>query len=74
MCALAPTSMSLIIGRSVAGLGAAGIFSGVTISIAHTAPLRILPLIISSMGAMVAIGFIVSPPLRGLFTTQFAWP
>jgi len=36
ICALAPSSTALIIGRAVAGIGVGGIFSGALVIIAHT--------------------------------------
>jgi hypothetical protein len=43
ICATSPSSVVLIIGRAVAGLGAAGLFSGALVIIAHTLPLRLRP-------------------------------
>lgn len=40
VCGVAPTSTALIVGRAVAGLGSAGIFSGALIIIAYTVPLE----------------------------------
>ena len=36
ICALAPSSIVLIIGRAIAGIGVGGIFSGALVIIAHT--------------------------------------
>lgn len=44
VCGAAPTSEALIIGRAVAGMGAAGIFSGALIIVAYTIPLQQRPL------------------------------
>ena len=43
ICATSPSSVVLIVGRAVAGLGAAGLFSGALVIIAHTIPLRLRP-------------------------------
>lgn len=43
ICATAPSSIALILGRAVAGLGAAGLFSGAVVIIAHNIPLRLRP-------------------------------
>src|ERR1700750_780663 len=40
LCGVAPNSTALIIGRAVAGLGSAGIFSGAILIIANSVPLR----------------------------------
>ena len=39
VCGAAPTSTALIIGRAVAGIGSAGVFSGALVIIAYTVPL-----------------------------------
>lgn len=44
VCGVAPTSTALIVGRAVAGLGSAGIFSGALIIIAYTVPLAKRPI------------------------------
>jgi MFS family permease len=36
VCATAPSSVALIIGRAVAGMGVGGIFSGALVIIAHS--------------------------------------
>ena len=43
ICATSPSSVVLILGRAVAGSGAAGLFSGALVIIAHTIPLRLRP-------------------------------
>ena len=44
VCGAAPTSNALIIGRAVAGVGAAGIFSGALTILAYTVPLAKRPI------------------------------
>lgn len=39
ICGVAPSSVALIIGRAVAGIGAAGLFSGALLVIAQSVPL-----------------------------------
>ena len=39
LCGVAPTSTALIVGRAIAGIGSAGVFSGALIIIAYTVPL-----------------------------------
>jgi MFS family permease len=36
ICALAPSSIVLIVGRAVAGIGVGGLFSGALVIVAHT--------------------------------------
>ncbi|KAE8408613.1 major facilitator superfamily domain-containing protein [Aspergillus pseudonomiae] len=44
ICGTAPTSDALIVGRSIAGVGAAGLFSGCIIILSTAVPLRVRPL------------------------------
>lgn len=44
VCATSPNSPALIVGRAIAGLGSAGIFSGSLIIIAHSVPLEKRPI------------------------------
>lgn len=44
ICGAAPSSVALIIGRAIAGVGSAGIFSGCILIIAHTVPLSKRPI------------------------------
>lgn len=48
-CGAAPTSTVLIVGRAVAGLGSAGIFTGALVTVAHTVPLEKRPIFLASL-------------------------
>ena len=52
ICGAAPNSVALIIGRAIAGLGSAGIFSGGILIIANTVPLRKRPIYTALIGGM----------------------
>jgi MFS family permease len=43
ICATAKSSVMLIVGRAVAGMGAAGLFSGALVIVSHMIPLRQRP-------------------------------
>lgn len=43
VCALSISSKMLIVGRAIAGMGAAGLFSGALVIIAESIPLRQRP-------------------------------
>ncbi|KAJ6445218.1 MFS toxin efflux pump [Purpureocillium lavendulum] len=73
ICALAPNSMTLIIGRAVAGVGSAGIFAGALTILAYTVPLEKRPLYSGLIGSMWGISSVAGPLLGGVFTDQLSW-
>ncbi|KAI8070333.1 major facilitator superfamily domain-containing protein [Gongronella butleri] len=68
LCGAAPNSICLIVGRAVAGLGAAGLFSGAMIIIAHSVPLAKRPYYSGLIGGMFGIASVIGPLLGGAFT------
>lgn len=69
ICGAAPTSNALIVGRAVAGVGSAGIFSGALVIIAYTVPLVRRPIYTGFIGAMYGIASIAGPLLGGVVST-----
>lgn len=65
ICGAAPNSVALIIGRAVAGLGSAGIFSGALIIIVYSAPLVKRPAYSGLIGAMYGVASVAGPLLGG---------
>ncbi|KAK7064642.1 major facilitator superfamily transporter [Favolaschia claudopus] len=61
ICGVAPNSNALIIGRAIAGLGSAGIFTGALIIIAHSVPLAKRPMYTGLIGAMYGIASVAGP-------------
>lgn len=73
ICGSAPSSIALILGRAIAGLGTGGISSGMIIIIVLTVPLRIRPVLIGFAGAIYGIASVLGPILGGIFTSRLTW-
>ncbi|WPH03719.1 Hypothetical protein R9X50_00660200 [Acrodontium crateriforme] len=73
LCGAAPNSTALIIGRAIAGLGCAGLFSGALLIVANTVPLRQRPTYTGLIGGMYGIASVAGPLLGGAFTDHLSW-
>ncbi|PLB49099.1 major facilitator superfamily transporter [Aspergillus steynii IBT 23096] len=73
ICGAAPSSVALIIGRCIAGIGASGIDSGAIIIVLYIAPVRKRPIFISCLGSVRGITSVAGPPLGGVFTDHATW-
>ncbi|KAJ7683602.1 major facilitator superfamily domain-containing protein [Mycena rosella] len=73
ICGVAPNSNALIVGRAIAGLGSAGIFTGALIIVANSVPLGKRPMYTGLIGAMYGIASVAGPLLGGVFTDRVTW-
>lgn len=68
ICATAPNSGAFIAGRAIAGVGAAGLYSGAVIILARSAPLETRPRYIGMLGAAMGVAAIAGPFVGGVFS------
>lgn len=73
ICGAAPNSTALIIGRAIAGLGSAGIFSGAILIISNTIPLKQRPTYMGGIGGMYGLASVAGPLMGGAFTDKVSW-
>lgn len=73
VCATAPTSNAFIVGRAIAGIGTAGLFSGSVVILSYTLPLRQRPAAFGLVGAMWGIASVAGPLLGGAFSDHVTW-
>ena len=64
VCAVAPSSTALIVGRAIAGLGSAGIFTGAFVVVAHTVVLEKRPAYLGIIGGMYGVASVAGPLVR----------
>ncbi|KAM0269014.1 hypothetical protein ACHAPA_004621 [Fusarium lateritium] len=72
VCASAPNSNALIVGRAITGIGGAGIGSGAFIYITLLFPLEERPKYLGSLGASFGLSSILGPILGG-YLTSVSW-
>ncbi|KAJ5713427.1 uncharacterized protein N7483_010608 [Penicillium malachiteum] len=70
---VAPSSIALIVGRAVTGVGGAGISSGAFTIIALSAPPKQRPAYIGILGASYGIAAAIGPLVGGAFTSNVTW-
>ena len=70
LCGAAPSSVAFIIGRAIAGLGSAGIFTGGMMIILPLIPLRKRPIYTTFFGMAFFVSSVLGPVMGGVFTDK----
>ncbi|KAL2017360.1 hypothetical protein VTK56DRAFT_2283 [Thermocarpiscus australiensis] len=73
ICGVAPNSPTLIVGRAIAGVGAAGIGSGAYTIMAFTAEPKKRPIFTGIIGTSYGIAAVVGPLVGGVFSDHVTW-
>ncbi|KAG5983566.1 hypothetical protein E4U55_007808 [Claviceps digitariae] len=73
ICAAAPNSTTLIVGRALAGLGAAGIYPGSTLVLVHSAPINRRPALLGIASGMFGIASLCGPLIGGALADGASW-
>ncbi|KAK1760409.1 major facilitator superfamily domain-containing protein [Echria macrotheca] len=73
VCGAAPSSVAFIVGRAIAGLGAAGIMAGGFVVIVYAVPLHKRPLYQGLFGAVFGVSSVIGPLIGGAFTSNVTW-
>lgn len=73
ICAVAPSSTALIVGRAFAGVGAAGIGSGSYTIIGFSASPKNRPMFTGIVGTSYGVAAAVGPLIGGAFSDKVSW-
>ncbi|KAK6955838.1 hypothetical protein Daesc_003482 [Daldinia eschscholtzii] len=73
LCGAATSSVMLIVGRAVAGLGAAGIINGAITIVSSCTPLEKRPALLGLTMGLQQLGLVAGPLIGGAFTTYSTW-
>ncbi|KAK2603625.1 hypothetical protein QQS21_004206 [Conoideocrella luteorostrata] len=73
LCGAAPNSAAFIVGRTIAGIGAAGVSSGAYTICAYISEPSKRAAYTGILGAVFGVGSVLGPLLGGVFSTETSW-
>jgi MFS family permease len=73
ICGVAPNSLTFIIGRAIAGVGAAGIGSGAYTIVAFAAEPKKRATYTGTLGAAYGVAAVAGPLVGGVLTDKASW-
>lgn len=73
ICAVSQNSVTFVVGRAFAGLGAAGVATGAFTLITFVAEPKVRPGLIGLIGAVYGLSSVIGPILGGVFTDKATW-
>ncbi|KAJ0420840.1 major facilitator superfamily domain-containing protein [Aspergillus carlsbadensis] len=73
ICGIAPSSIALLMGRAVAGLGAGGLLPGAILLITQSAPGESRPFYTGLLVSVYGVASVAGPLIGGLLTDQVSW-
>lgn len=73
ICAVAQGSTTFVVGRAIAGVGAAAVATGAFTIVAFSAEPKLRPQMMGLIGAVYGLSSVVGPILGGVFADKASW-
>lgn len=70
---VAPTSTALVVGRAIAGIGGAGLFTGAMTAVFLVTPAHLRPTVVGIIGATFGGCAVIGPLIGGVLTESATW-